>query len=246
MKRYILILNCLFFFATYGQVRNGKISYKKKQINKEFTKEDKKHLSTLRLKRWSKMEDEIIKVHNKILFNLQFANDKSIFKYEEILNNDDRGYIEIAIGPDGAGVFYNSQKEIVRKLNAFGQEFIIYKSKPKWTITKEKKRIGNYTCFKATLIEKVRASRGDRNHLVTAWFTPQINVPFGPLGYSELPGLILELEARNYKYYAIKINLNLKEKIQITKPTKGKKVTQEEFYNIAIGTMKDLRKRKGF
>ena len=66
--------------------------------------------------------------------------------------------------------------------------------------------------------------------------------PFGPIGYAGLPGVILELEARNYKYYATKINLNPKKEIKITKPTKGKKVTQEEFYDIAIGTMKDLRK----
>lgn len=233
------------FISLKAQINKGIIKYKKEQTVKRFTNKNK-NIGAKKLAQFAVIEEKIVKAQRKVVFSLLFNKQESIFKMNKILNNESESFLKMAQGPDGAGAFYNSNKENIRQLNAFGQEFIISKSKYKWVITREKKKIGNYTCYKATTIEKVKTRNGIKNHLVTAWFTPKINVPFGPLGYNSLPGLILELEVRNYKYYATKINLNPKEKIQITKPTKGKKVTQEEFYDIAIGTMKDLRKRKGF
>lgn len=246
MKKYIKIIFALFFISVNAQIKQGVIKYKKQKISKTFIKEKNKKFGDKKLKRFSIIEDKIIVAEKKVIFSLHFNNQESLFKAKKILNSDRNRFLKMALGPYGKAVFYNSNNQTLYNLNAFGQEFLISKQKYKWAITKERKKIGNYLCYKATLIEKMTTSRGEKKLLVTAWFTPQINVPFGPLGYSGLPGLILELEARNYRYYATKINLNPKEKIQITKPTKGKKITQEEFYKIAAGTMKDLRKRKGF
>lgn len=244
MKNYINIIITLILVisSTNAQVLTGKIEYKKTRLNKQFTKNKSNSLSTKKLEKFAKIENKIKANERKVSFNLLFIKNKSLFKSKKIINTENNKFIKAAVGPDGNGVFYNSNKEILRQLDAFGQEFLISKQKYKWVVTKEKKKIGNYVCYKATTIERVKTRNGVRNYLVTAWFTPYINAPFGPIGYAGLPGVILELEARNYKYYATKINLNPKKEIKITKPTKGKKVTQEEFYDIAIGTMKDLRK----
>ena len=80
-----------------------------------------------------------------------------------------------------------------------------------------------------------------KNYPITAWYCPEINVPFGPIFIFGLPGLILETEMGNYRYTATKIRLNPKEKIEIKKLTEGKKVTQEELhamYDRARGNFK--------
>lgn len=55
-----------------------------------------------------------------------------------------------------------------------------------WIITEEKKKIGEYICYKAT----IKNFRG-RNY--EAWFTYDIPVPTGPWKFHGLPGLILEV-----------------------------------------------------
>ena len=54
-----------------------------------------------------------------------------------------------------------------------------------WKLYTETKKIGSFTCSKATI--KFRG----RNYI--AWFTNEIPVPFGPWKFKDLPGLILEI-----------------------------------------------------
>ncbi|MDD7915629.1 GLPGLI family protein [Polaribacter ponticola] len=71
-------------------------------------------------------------------------------------------------------------------------------------------------------------------------------VSFGPLGYAGLPGLILELEVYKKIYYAKKITINPKEEIKIEKLTKGIRVTEKEFHEMASSTMQKFKKNKGY
>lgn len=54
----------------------------------------------------------------------------------------------------------------------------------KWAITNESKEIAGHTCYKATL--------DFRGVIWTAWFAPDIPLPYGPWKLYGLPGLIME------------------------------------------------------
>ncbi len=107
----------------------------------------------------------------------------------------------------------------------------------------ETKKIGNYLCYKATTIFVIENSKGTFNHPVTAWYSTQIPIGFGPIGYGGLPGLIVELTVQNIKYSMTKLMLNPKKEIVIKKPKKGKLVTEEEFNLVAKEAMGNFKTR---
>ena len=74
-------------------------------------------------------------------------------------------------------------------------------------------------CTKATL---------KQDPTVVAWFTTEIPVSFGPVGYYGLPGLILQLETKNKNYLIQEISPQ-KEILSIEAPSKGKEISREEF-----------------
>lgn len=76
---------------------------------------------------------------------------------------------------------------------------------------------------------------------VTAWFTPQIPVSNGPGEYGGLPGLILELNFYRTTLLCSKIVMNPKEADKIEAPTKGKKVTRDEYIKIVKDKTEELR-----
>ena len=76
---------------------------------------------------------------------------------------------------------------------------------------------------------------------VTAWYTPQIPVSNGPGEYWGLPGLILEINEGRTTILCTEIVLNPSEKIEITKPTKGDKVTRKEYVSIITKKMEEMR-----
>jgi GLPGLI family protein len=99
------------------------------------------------------------------------------------------------------------QKEILGD-NIYGEESL----KSNWILTNETKLIDNYLCYKATNIFTVNNGEKIFNHPVIAWYCPKLPYPYGPIGYGNLPGLILELQVRNVVYGAksIQINSNLR------------------------------------
>ncbi len=76
---------------------------------------------------------------------------------------------------------------------------------------------------------------------VTAWFTPQIPVSNGPGEYAGLPGLILELNVYRTTLLCSKIVMNPKDSEKIEPPTKGKRVTREEYVKIVKEKTEELR-----
>lgn len=94
-----------------------------------------------------------------------------------------------------------------------------------WELTSETKVIQGYTCYKA--ITKY-ANSSKKSNEVVAWYAPDIPFRFGPIEYSGLPGLILELEQGNYRFYAEKLTFDTKKK-NIKPPTKGEKHTRDSY-----------------
>lgn len=104
---------------------------------------------------------------------------------------------------------YGLNDDVVLGYNK-GDEYIVqYQNKfVKWEITNESKEILGFTCFKA--IPTYNQKYGERevnSYAKAAWFTPAINKRGGPLRYSNLPGLILQVESP----YATITAVNIKE-----------------------------------
>jgi len=147
----------------------------------------------------------------------------------------------------------------------FGKEFLVSDDLPQWnwTMTDETKKIGNYTCYKATALIKVtdqeraayekRKAEMDKNpkriliideprdYSVTAWYTPDIPVGHGPEGFWGLPGLILETSDGQRMTLCSKIILNPKEKPEIYIPKTGEKVTRKKFDEIREKKLKEMQ-----
>ena len=148
------------------------------------------------------------------------------------------------MGPYGRGIYFTDIKknEYYTQLDAYGELFLIKNSKADWELLNETKKIGNYLCYKATTIRITQGREGIIKSPVIAWYAPELAVPFGPIGFGGLPGLIIELEIKSFKFYVSKVNLNPKGNINVKLPSKGRVVTKNEFDEIGMGMMGNLRK----
>ncbi|MFY7811112.1 MAG: GLPGLI family protein [Flavobacterium sp.] len=99
-----------------------------------------------------------------------------------------------------------------------------------WELVNETKNISGYLCYKANGIIKTN-NETKPTETIQAWYCPDINYSFGPLGFGGLPGLIFHLQIGNTNYFLNKIDF--KDEIQeIIIPNSGLKVSQEEFDKI--------------
>jgi len=139
-----------------------------------------------------------------------------------------------------------------------------------WNMTSESKQIGEYMCMKALALvpseqlswydfswdnarqkdneEKEATKASDSTAMIQikmtqieAWYTPQIPVSNGPMEFSGLPGLILEVSADNTTMLCSKIVMNPAEKSKIEAPEKGKEVTKMEYQDIISKKMSEMR-----
>lgn len=93
-------------------------------------------------------------------------------------------------------------------------------NQPKWRLTSGKKKVLDFICTGAQLDTK--------DGIITAWFTSQIPVQFGPDYYFGLPGLILAIEIDG-KMNVLASNIDLKIENKIVIPDNGQKISKSEF-----------------
>ena len=98
-----------------------------------------------------------------------------------------------------------------------------------WKLTNIQMQIGNYNCYKAILVKGQELLGYKKGLSIIAWYTPTIPVPFGPINFGALPGLILQLEVGPKTYYVDKINFN--KQYTITPLSKGRLMTIEQYSN---------------
>lgn len=244
MKIFLKIIIILIPFTVSSQNKaelTGNVIYKQKYI-KASNKSNKKQS-------FKSFETKISKEINRISYNLSFNRTQYIFKQDEEMKVDDKKGNRLAlILGGGNGVFYGDLKKNIKlhKRDAFGEAFIIKSNfkDQKWDIKNETKIIGGYTCQRAIIYEDIYSRKGKSKRLVTAWFTKDVPIPFGPAGYGNLPGLIIELyRGSKYVFYCNEVSYN-GTVIEIAPPRKGKILSESEFNQISK-EMFDNRKRGG-
>lgn len=169
-------------------------------------------------------------------FILDFENDEMIFYKKEILSSDGNGNLAFAEAFSGAHGKYYRTKNATTLFNDIddpntGQNIIKKEINTNWTFVNETKQIDQYLCFKATTFITIKNSVGEFKRTIIAWYCPAIPVPFGPKGYGDLPGLILELQEKNVIFGAKKINLN-QISLPIVKPDFKKAISETEYNKI--------------
>ena len=205
-------------------------------------------------------------------FVLVFNKEESLFIEQEQLDaisgaTDSWGK-NFAAGENYKNV--KSDKQIQQQ-EFYGKKFLVKdKLQPMtWTLGNETKKIGNYTCFKATTFiptddllwysfswsrmrttnysEEKTTEVDDKSLDITeveAWYTPQIPVRHGPSEYWGLPGLILEVSAGETTMLCSKIVLNPSDIIEIEAPSKGSVVTKSEYQDLIQNKMVEFRNNR--
>ena len=205
---------------------------------------------------------------------LIFNKEESLFKEDEKLDVDAVSGATNSWGKNfSQGFQYKNVKTNTQIQNQefYGKLFLVKdKLQPiEWKMGTETKKIGNYTCFKATASvpttdltwysfswDRLRNTNYEQNIDSTnvetkqdeiqmtdieAWYTPQLPVSHGPSEYWGLPGLILEVSAGNTTTLCTEIVLNPEEKDKIEAPDRGKEITKKEYQKTIVEKMKEFR-----
>lgn len=244
-KSYVFILFVL-SLTSYSQTKSGKIIYKKTnniaQSMERFeaykTSDPNYYNNVLEIETTT---NNLLKV---IPFELTFLNGESIFKADRSLEMEGNPKYKFVYGPDGSCIYYRNENngEHLTEIDAYGEVFLVKNEPQEWLLVNETKKIGDYECFKATTTIKLTSRNGVITTPITAWYSPALSLPFGPVGFGGLPGLIFELNWNNYTYFIETIDVSNTTKVEVSKLTKGIKVTKEEFDKIGIGAMDNFKK----
>ncbi len=198
-------------------------------------------------------------------YQLTFTKSESNWKEQEKLNNPNNGgAVQIRImgmggGADGLLYKNTKDKKTIESTDDFGKLFLISGDlEPyEWEMTAETKQIGKYTCYKAITKQEVTEMHlsdinGDTSEeekkvtrTITAWYAPEIPVSHGPENYWGLPGLILEVSDGSRIMICTQVILNPEKEAIVKIPTKGKKVTSEEYGRIMNEHLEKMNKMYG-
>ncbi|MNK01301.1 hypothetical protein D3C87_190980 [compost metagenome] len=255
MKKYFIYVALLAMFSGYAQDFQGIATYESKTQMGEFEAEGGNITPEIA----AMVKEQLSKSFEK-KYTLRFNKTASIYEEEKQLSSG--GSMIMQVDFAGGGKQYKNLKDklFITETEIYSKEFLIKDSLPKleWKLESETKKIGNYTCYKATIKidKKTKETDGeggaakavnildatDKDVVITAWYTPEIPVSQGPGEYWGLPGLILEVNDGSTSVLCSKIVLNPKEKIEIKAPNKGKKVTQAEFAKIVEEKTNEMMK----
>ena len=259
--KYPVYLFLLVSCFTFSQQFQGKAYYMSKiSVDKSF-------LDNPRAAQWKGYMEKMLKQNTEKNYILEFNSTESMYKEQEKLEIEEgRGgfnWMAQYVG-DNIGKLYKnvSDKVTVNETEFMGRFFLLTDSisDQKWKMTGESKKIGKYTCYKATYEKEVKekvfsfgswnndnsnctpSASKTRKVEVTAWFTPEIPIATGPSWYGGLPGLILEISDDNTTVLCTKIVMNPTEKSKIKRPKKGKVIATSDF--LALQDQKRIEARE--
>ena len=217
---------------------------------------DKSWMDNPRFASRSSYLKDMVKRNTEKDYVLEFNSIESTYKEVEKLETEGQGYNWMAnyVGENIGKIYKNAQDKIsINETEMMGKFFLVTEDleKTKWKMSGESKKIGQYTCYKATYTKQVeekvfsfgswnqtngtnqpKKQKKMRDVEVVAWFTPEIPVSSGPSWYQGLPGLILEVSDDDTKILCTKIVMNPKEKSKIKRPKKGKVISNQDFVTL--------------
>lgn len=234
----LLITLCFSFLAFLGhsQEKEGVVTYESvmKIDVSEFPPEVK-----------AMMPSEM-KSKNQLFFNEKEAIFKSLNEEEDLNKEVTAGngdQVQIKFGGASENELYTNLEDgsVVDKSEFFGRVFLINGGEPiEWKVSSEMKMIAGYQCVKATYMQDTIP--------VVAWFTPQIPVSLGPSEYAGLPGLVLSVDVSDGQNTIMATNIDMRtltEEEIIVAPSKGKKVSREQFQKIQKEKMDEMAEMNG-
>jgi GLPGLI family protein len=240
MRKNILFYVFFSLNICFSQIKKGTILYSVK-INKniseyaDFPKE---------------MKENIEKTNSKaevVEYSLNFNENETYFFANSIIEEGKMTLKDLVIIGGGKLKYYenketNEHREFVDYMRT-GSAILNKQVISDWTLTSEIKIIDGRKCIKATSpnINSKGIKSTNRKFDITAWFTPEIPVPYGPVGYGGLPGLIMELQFYANTFYAKKINLNPDKEVIIDRLTSMPAVSEEELNKRAMSTLSKVQ-----
>lgn len=181
------------------------------------------------------MFDNARKDASNLLFSLNINDSGSKFYENLILASSENNIKNSTLFTGYSGTTYQFSGSIFKKMNYLENDIFVKEPlRSNWELHNETKIIDTYLCYKATSINRIDNGSGKIfNHPVTAWYCPKLPYRYGPNGYSNLPGLILELQVRNVVFGAKKIDLNSNIKIDLSFLQNVRTISLED-YNIRL------------
>lgn len=218
---YIIILFCS--FSCLGQIKNGTIEY---GINIEMLEGLKENGPFKRL------YSEAVYNAKNLSFNLTFNGQNSIFTIINGVVVGDNSTQSAVIASGYKGAVYQSKEVSYSEIEKGFGNYLLKNEPSDWVLVNETKEIQDFLCFKATAVKTIINENGTFKFPVIAWYCPKIPLAFGPNGYGNLPGLILELQVRNVLFGVKKIDLNQTKAPVLVNMKDYKIVTEKELDEI--------------
>ncbi|TDP58613.1 GLPGLI family protein [Flavobacterium dankookense] len=259
MTKVVLISSFLLMgFLAKAQEFQGKAEYFSKRIMKKNAEKIVAQKDEPLDPELQKAVEEAMKRASEKQFVLTFNKTECLYEEQQKLDKpeaNDGMSISISFSSAGKKYLNVKDKNSIVEDNIFGKEFLVVEPivQPEWKLIDETKKIGDYNCFKAELLipvsEKQKKDYEEflkkeekkpalfkmekpEDKVVTAWYSPEIPVSFGPDNYWGLPGLILEVNDGENMLLCSKVVLSNKEKAKIKAPNNGEKTTQKKFDEI--------------
>ncbi len=234
MKNYIFKTLIFFFLIinSYSQSNSGQIIYKIKTNVFNFNDDN----LPASFDKFVKKTDDVI---SKLEFVMKFNRNNSLFHMRKKMNLDSNEFhMKMAVlSTRGNSVFYtdNNNKSTTEQTQFLGEDFLIKSSFSdlEWKLSKEKKTISNYVCYKATTKKENSGPLNEQKKYsnYVAWYCPELSFNYGPYEISGLPGLVLEFSNEKLTYYVSEIKLSDKQLV-LDEIKKGKIVSKKEFEQI--------------
>ena len=211
--------------TTMGQVKGYQCTYQEKlNLNGQLEKMDG-------VENAGEIMDAISSFlqKRKSYYTLTFADGKSLFEKNTAISDDDFG-----MGNMVPVIYVDfGKQEQTAQYNFYGRNFYVVDSlkQNEWAFGNESREICGMHCTKATLTTDSMTA--------DVWFSAETPIPAGPQYFYGLPGLVVEVSMGPVTYTLTEIKALDKES-KLKQPTKGKKVTDEEFKAIVEEKMKSM------
>ena len=159
MKKFLTLIAVVSTFAASAQQFQGVATYESKTGVPDLPRGDRNITPEMEKQFKERMKKALEKT-----YVLVFSRSESTYKEEEKLDapGDNGGMRMMASFMGGGGIHYKDVKEkrFLFEKEVFGKEFLIDDTLPKikWKMEAETKKVGDYTCYKATAVVPVDKS----------------------------------------------------------------------------------------